>query len=304
MNRNTTLSCSIQLPPDYRQSDFLAFHRRDALMIAERVDDQSLRKGLIWAGSPACLQIEFAGHEALASLDIDGEKSAGNPTSMVQMVRRMLGLTQVIDEFESLYRSHPQIGALIAATPGLRVPQTATPFEALTWAITGQQISVSAAVSVRRKFIMAAGLLHSSGIWCYPDARRVAAMALDDLRQAGFSQTKAQTLRALSKLVEERLLPLDSWAEHPPVDEIRAQLSKVRGIGPWTINYTLLRGFGWLDGSLHGDAAVRRKLQLMLGAEEKLSEVFVHKWLAEFSPWRALVAAHLWTMAAGGRIQG
>jgi len=30
----------------------------------------------------------------------------------------------------------------------LRVPVAATPFEALTWAITGQQISVAAAVSI------------------------------------------------------------------------------------------------------------------------------------------------------------
>lgn len=66
------------------------------------------------------------------------------------------------------------------------------------------------------------------------------------------------------------------------------------GIGPWTLNYTLLRGFGWLDGSLHGDVAVRRGLQLLLESDEKITEAEAQTWLVEFSPWRALVAAHLW----------
>ncbi|MFT6552722.1 MAG: DNA-3-methyladenine glycosylase II [Zhongshania marina] len=70
----------------------------------------------------------------------------------------------------------------------------------------------------------------------------------------------------------------------------------IRGIGPWTVNYVLLRGFGYLDGSLHGDVAVRRNLQLLLGREVKITAEETQVWLAQFSPWRALVAAHLWAM--------
>jgi DNA-3-methyladenine glycosylase II len=79
-----------------------------------------------------------------------------------------------------------------------------------------------------------------------------------------------------------------------PIGEIEAKLQAIRGIGPWTINYTLLRGFGWMDGSLHGDVAVRRALQALLGQAEALSQASTRAWLQAFSPWRALVAAHLW----------
>ena len=87
------------------------------------------------------------------------------------MVRRMLGLTQRIEDYEQAYRAHPQLAPLIARQLGLRVPLSATPFEALIWAITGQQISVSAAISMRRKLIVATDLKHSGGLSCYPDAR-------------------------------------------------------------------------------------------------------------------------------------
>jgi DNA-3-methyladenine glycosylase II len=164
----------------------------------------------------------------------------------------------------------------------------------LSWAITAQQISVKAAISIRRKLIQTAGLQHSSGLACYPDATQLAKVSESDLRQAGFSQTKAQTLLAVSRMIENGEILLKSEVNTADVEEIRGQLLQIRGIGPWTVNYALLRGLGWLDGSLHGDIAVRSGLQALLGSADKITEQQAQQWLAQFSPWRALVAAHLW----------
>lgn len=296
---NAHLACTIDLPAGYRHEDILAFHRRDTQQVAERVEAAEVRKGLAWDGCPACLTLSFQPGRARVELNVDGPTAADAPERLQRMARRMLGLTQAIEHFERDYAGHPQLGPVIAANPGLRVPQTATPFEALTWAITGQQISVTAAVSVRRQLILAAGHKHSGGLGCYPDASRIARLDEDALRATGLSRTKARTLLALSTLVEQGELPLDAWADTPPVDTIRARLLTVRGIGPWTVSYTLLRGYAALDGSLHGDVAVRGKLQQLLELPERVSEADTERWLAQFSPWRALVAAHLWAMGSG-----
>jgi len=290
-----SMSCAVDLPPDFRADDVLAFHARDALAVAERVEGTTLRKGLAWNGRSACLTVRFGAGCADAELAVDGP-ARRDADGFAPFVRRLLGLTQPVEEFEHRYRDDPQLGPLIARRPGLRVPQSASPFEALSWAITGQQISLQAAIAVRRRLIEAAGITHSGGLACYPDAARVAAMDETALRTAGLSRTKAQTLIALGRLVAAGDLPLDAWVAAPPVDDIRRQLMQVRGIGPWTIDYALLRGFGWLDGSLHGDVAVRRNLQVLLGRDAKIDEADAKRWLADFSPWRALVAAHLWAL--------
>lgn len=296
-NLGTVMSCKIDLPHDFRTRDIFEFHNRDAQAVAERLDGSTLQKGLAWQGQPACLTIAFDARQAVAELSVDGLADAGDLAALKALVQRMLGLTQPIGEFERHYREHPQLGPLIAKQSGLRVPVSASPFEALTWAVTGQQISVSAATSLRRKLIQVAGLKHSGGLACYPDASRIAGLSLEQLRLAGFSQTKAQTLLILSQMVRDQRLPLDQWiADAPPIEEIREQLLRIRGIGPWTVNYALLRGFGWLDGSLHGDAGVRRGLQSLLGRSESITENEAQRWLAAFSPWRALIAAHLWAM--------
>lgn len=291
----TKHSLTLALPRGFRCDDILAIHKRDPQEIAERVIDAYLAKGLLWRGSPAQLSLHFSPTKVRAQLLTDGLRQAGDKPLFAGIVSRMLGLNQQIEAFEKQYAEHPQLGKLIANNAGLRVPLAATPFEALTWAITGQKISLRAAVSLRRKLIQAANLRHSSGLLCYPGAVQISAMADDVLRQAGFSATKASTLQSVSRLVAEDRLPLDAWALNFPGGEvIRDQLLAIRGIGPWTVNYTLLRGYGWLDGSLHGDAAVRRGLQTLLASPEAISESKAEKWLAAFSPWRALIGAHIW----------
>lgn len=293
-----TVNCSLPLPDNYRSDDMLKFHQRDVLAVAELVDAGSLSKGILWNGSPACLSIRFETSCAQVELAIDGIAVAGDTEALRKLGQRMLGLDQPIEEFEQRYRDHPQLGILIAGQPGLRVPVTASVFEALSWAIICQQISVRAAVAIRRKLIQLAALRHSSGLYCYPDVQHVAEFSENDLRQTGFSQNKAQCLLAVSRMIAAGELVLEYSTEELPVERIREQLLKIRGIGPWTVNYALLRGFGWLDGSLHGDLAVRRGLQKLLAVTEPVSEQQARQWLAPFSPWRALVAVHLWAFLA------
>lgn len=290
----TSSHCTLPLPPGFRVANVLQFHQRDPQAFSERVAAGLLTKGMVWEGHAACLEVRFLPYQADIKISLDNTLTVTNAKFLAKHVSRMLGLSQPVEEFEAKHRQHPQIGPLLARQSGLRVPLAATPFEALTWAITGQQISLGAAVAMRRKLIKAAGLMHSSGIACYPDAKHLAVLCEGDLRLAGFSANKAQTLIAVCNKVLNGELPLDDWQINLPVDEIRERLLAIRGIGPWTVNYTLLRGFGWLDGSLHGDVAVRRSLQVLLNSPEKISEASAQRWLADFSPWRALIAAHLW----------
>lgn len=291
-----TLSLNIALPSDFRLPDFIEFHSRDVSGIAERTSANSLEKGILWSGLPARIRLNFENHIVIAELSLDGAMPAQSESKFESLVFNMLGLNQSTSRFEANFEFHPHIGKLIAEQHGLRVPQSVSLFEALTWAITGQQISLSAAISIRRKLIQHVGIIHSSGIACYPDATQIALISEDDFRFLGFSKSKATTLVNISRMVTVGTLSLDEWNANKPIEEITQTLLNIKGIGRWTVNYTLLRGLGWLDGSLHGDAAVRNKLSLLLNSHNEISEKETSIWLEQFSPWRALVAAHLWAM--------
>lgn len=295
----------VPLPSGYRSADVLAFHGRDPLSLSERVTGDGFVKALLLNGVPVMLSLCFAAGRANVALVLEGaaqREVSGmlGPEGMARMITRMLGLHQPVDAFIRRFGDDPEVGALLRPNAGLRVPLAATPFEALTWAITGQQISLSAAMSLRRRLIFACGRAHADGLLCYPDAAALLALGARRLQEAGFSRSKTDTLLVVADAVLAGGLPLDTWLERFDEAAIRERLLGVRGIGPWTVSYTLLRGYGWLDGSLHGDAAVRRGLRILLRLEHAPTAAFCADWLARFSPWRALVAAHLWRLAAQG----
>ena len=291
----TTLIHSVTLPIDYNLADFLSFHQRDSQEFAERVAHNTLEKGLIWQQQPACLSIHFTAEQAHAQLLLDSDQvnTSARLKDWSSWLEYFLGLQQPTQSFFKQHRQHAELGPLIQRHPGLRVAQVSSPFEAITWAIIGQQISVAAALNVRRRFIELAGAQHSSGIWCYPDAQRVAQLSIEALRSVGLSLNKAQAMAQVSQRLHSKTLQFPEQVNSENVEQLRSELLAISGIGPWTVNYTLMRGFAWLDGSLHGDAAVRRYLQVLL-KQEQLSAKQTEQWLLQFSPWRALVAAHLW----------
>lgn len=294
------LNTRISLPAGFRPSDVLALHARDAQQLAERVEDFTVTKGITWQGRPALLQLQLHPAEARASLQVDGgtEANAAQQAALNAMLARMLGLADSVPQFEQQFAVHPVLGKLLQAQAGLRVPASSTPFEALVWAITGQQISVAAAIALRRRLIEASSVRHSSGLFCHPDAQALAALTPEQLRAAGFSVSKIATLERVCAAIQDGGLPLDAWAAQSaqaevPALQIETALLAIKGIGPWTVHYALLRGFGWLDGSLHGDVAVRNALAKLLDLPS-VSQSEAEQWLASFKPWRALVAAHLW----------
>ena len=285
---------TLSLPTYYRSDDFFAFHLRDQQNIAEIVEPDQLRKGIIWQGCAAQIRIHIKNQNATVSLDLDSSTPLATDNEVLSLGKHMLGLHQNIHEFEAQYKAHPILKKLIANQKELRIYQSASPFEALVWAIIGQQISVHAAIAIRRRFIQAVGIQHSSGIWCFPTEQQVSQVNDDVLRQTGFSTSKITALRALCDAIQHQQLDLSLNVTPSNVTTLTEQLLSIKGVGPWTVSYALLRGFNYLDGSLHGDVAVRRNLQLLLKQENQPTMKETEKWLAQFSPWRALVAAHLW----------
>lgn len=248
----------------------------------------------MWQGQPARLALRFA--EGSARLQLHMNAPPRNAPELAGWAHRFLGLDQPVAQFEAAWHGHPVLGPLIAACPGLRIPQAAMPFEALSWAVTGQQISLAAAITLRSRLIEACG--RSSGnLGCFPDAAALIGLSTTRLADAGFSRRKAETLREIAARVLDGDLPLDDWwATSAPPNMIRERLLAIRGIGPWTADYTLMRGFGHPDASLHGDVAVRRGLQTSLGLIEKPAPADTQDWLHAFAPWRTFVAAHLWRL--------
>lgn len=291
------LTHSLALPRHYRTEDLLSFYQRDPHSPTETVSAQQISKALFYDHHRALLTLNFTEQQLDACLQLDSNSEpAPTQNAFNAWIEHLAGVTQDVAGFESTFSEHPELGPIIEQQRGLRFAQTSTAFEAISWAIMGQQVSVAAAVSLRRKLIQLVNQPHSSGLLCYPSAQQVSSFSVEELRGIGLSTNKAHALHNVSHKIADGIIHFDYQMTTQQAEQLQEQLLSIRGIGPWTVNYTLMRGCAWLDGSVHGDAAVQRYLKQLLG-QEQITAKQTQTWLAQFSPWRALAAAHLWQSA-------
>ena len=297
----------IALPAGYRQDDALAFHGRDAAQLAEHVEGAHIRKGVLLDGAAVVLDVRIDGDAARCLVDIDiseGGHADARPLARARAaLTGMLGLRIDPAAFALAVADDALFAPLVARAPGLRVIQAATVFEALSWAVIGQQINLPFAIALRRSFIELAGRPHASGLWCYPEPADVVRLDLEQLTSRKFSRAKAETLLRLAGLVADGALDLDledGGGDAGDIDAVQARLLAIKGIGPWTVNYALLRGYGYPDCSLHGDVAVRSAIGRLTGAATRPTMPQAEAFLQAYRPHRTMAAAYLWASLAQG----
>lgn len=280
----------LRLPPHYRSREVLDFYGRDPMSVSEQVSPDGFRKALLIAGKPALIEIRFEGNAAHCIVD------AEDPFEAHSIVLRMLGTDSDVAGFERQFDGDFLIGGLLERRHGLHIPLSPTPWEALAWAIMGQQISLRMAILLRRELIGAFGVSHASGLRAHPTPEVLAGLDPDALRKLKFSRSKAEYMIAAAKAIASGALPIAGLRDLSARHAARL-LGNIRGVGPWTVQYVFLRGFGFADCLPSGDAGLAQGLKRLTG--KRPSEAEIREMMSRFAPWRSLATYHIWASLKG-----
>lgn len=170
--------------------------------------------------------------------------------------------------FGALLRRDPVLAGLNRRFPGIRQVRQFDLFYGLVRAISAQQVNLRWATVVRRRLAEAAGeKVRVGDDFVYllrPEA--VAALRVADLRALQFTTHKAESILAVAGALAGGELSLESLAALSDADAMRT-LTALRGIGPWSAEWILVRCLGRAR-LVAGDLAVRRGVaRLYLGRE-------------------------------------
>jgi AraC family transcriptional regulator of adaptative response / DNA-3-methyladenine glycosylase II len=200
--------------------------------------------------------------------------------------RRMLDLDADPVAIDTVLGADSSLRSLIDEAPGLRVPSHVDGFEVAVRTIVGQQVSVAGANTVlgrqvpvrgtRVDFSLAAafGLTHA-----FPAPESLAEAEPTEL---GMPQSRARTIIGLSQAVADGKIDLDPGVDR---EDVREQLLAMRGIGPWTADYIVMRALAHPDILLTTDLVVRRELD-----HRGITQDDTERW----RPWRSYAGMHLW----------
>jgi DNA-3-methyladenine glycosylase II len=190
----------------------------------------------------------------------------------------------------------PVLAALIDATGPLGDAHAGRParddhYGALVRAITGQQLSVSAARAIY-------GRLTDRFGGRPPTPQEILADDPEELRSAaGLSRAKVGFLRSLAEHVISGELELARLDELPD-EEVVAELVAVKGLGLWSAQMFLMFHLERPDVLPVGDLGIRRAFERTYGLDGLPSPLQMEAIATPWRPYRTLACRYLWRSLA------
>ena len=221
----------------------------------------------------------------------DVSASPGLSEQAVQIACFVLNVDFDIRPFYGMANSNKRLRPIVKELWGLRPLRPASLFEMLVTAITEQQITLRLAYLMREKITARYGDV-VEGTPVFPDEHTLSKVSLTSLVKCGLSHRKAEYVRDLSKMVAGRKLDLEKLKQMPD-DDVYSTLTKIRGIGPWTAEYVLVRGLGRPDRVPAEDIGIRDVVGKYLAGGERVEASRVLELLKPFAPFRGLTAYYL-----------
>jgi len=197
------------------------------------------------------------------------------------VVRQILGFEFDLVAFSAWAAGDELLAPLVVRFAGFRPTLAPDPFEMLVGAITAQQVSLIAALAIRNRLVERLGE-RVGRVWAFPARERVAAASEEELFSLGFSRRKAEYVIGLARSD----LDLATLALLPD-EEVKAQLTALRGLGEWTADWFLARYLGRPRAWPAGDLALRKAVRALYG------DVDVRAAGDRFVPFQNLTAHYL-----------
>jgi AraC family transcriptional regulator of adaptative response / DNA-3-methyladenine glycosylase II len=255
--------------------EMLAFLSARAIPGVERVDMQALRYERAVALGEARGNITVTTDMAARVVRVEASPSLARCLmDVAARVRALFDLDADSLAIDAYLRRDSLLGRRVRARPGLRVPGAFDGFEVAVRAIVGQQITVAGATRLMGRVVAVLGAL---------DAPAVLRAGEGALGSAGLTRVRARAVWAVAEAVVAKRVVLVRGANP---EQTMMALEQIPGIGPWTAKYIVMRALGAPDVLPSGDRGLTRALNTTSRALDTRG--------AQWSPWRAYAAMHVW----------
>jgi DNA-3-methyladenine glycosylase II len=216
---------------------------------------------------------------------------------VAQYIREWFDLDRDLTPFYKMAKGDPLLKGPVEEFFGLRVIGVPDLFEALCWGVLGQQINLAFAYTLKKQFVEKFGdsiEWNGRNYWVFPTYEQIAQLTPADLADIKMTVKKSEyiigiaQLMASGELSKEKLLRMDS------LKEAEKSLIKIRGIGPWTANYVLMRCLRYTSAYPIDDVGLHNAIKHLTGSEKKPAKEELLKLSMRWEGWQAYATFYLW----------
>lgn len=251
-------------------------------------------------GEPAAVEIRESGDGRLLVRVIGEEHVSEERQGEIEaFIREWFDFDTDLLPFYEMAGKDPLLVQTLGRFHGLRCVGISDLFEALCWGIIGQQINLAFAYTLKRRFVEAYGQSREREgrtFWQFPVPENIAALKPEDMASMQMTSKKSEYLVGVAKLMAEGSLSKQSLLGLGDFEAIEKQLTGIRGIGPWTANYVLMRCLRLPNAFPIADVGLHNSIKALTGSSEKPAISEIRRMAEGWKGWESYATFYLWRM--------
>ncbi len=184
---------------------------------------------------------------------------------------------------------------------GLRMVGMPDLFESLIWSIIGQQINLNFAYSLKERLVHNFGeqmVYNNEAFYALPTPERLASLSIEDFQPHQFSRSKAQYILNVSREFSEGNLSQESLKKLS-FAEVKEKLVKIKGVGNWTANYSMMKSLKNYDAFPVEDVGLHNAVKTQYGLPAKPSIAELNLMAEKWAGWRGYATFYFWHSLLG-----
>ena len=192
-------------------------------------------------------------------------------------------MTTVTDSPHAALRSDEYLGPLVERHGPVEVEPAEDFFQRFVVSILRQQVSMESAAATRERLF--------ESVEVTPNG--ILAADKQVLRDAGLSRQKTQYVRNVAEAFDEEGYSR-AYFEGMDDDEVRAELTEIPGVGPWTADMQLLFSLGRPDVFPVGDLGIRTGMARLFDDLAVEDRAVMRERSERWKPYRSYASLYLW----------
>ncbi len=187
----------------------------------------------------------------------------------------------------------PVMCGLIAQVGRYSIEYSPADFATFAYCIVNQQLSGKAAVTIYNRLEGAA----SKGRRMTPED--VLRLRPDRMRALGLSQQKVRYIREVARQFRAGKVDMEALAARSDA-EVLKHLTRIKGVGPWTVHMLLIFCLGRLDVLPTGDLGIRVAVRNVYDLPETPPPGEVERIATPWRPYATVATWYLWRSLGDG----
>lgn len=281
----------------------LAYLKRSANECMFQIDNDYVYKAISSGQHAALLKVGAAADDHL-SMEVLGEYVDGPGRESLlaaaeAYTREWFDLDRDLTPFYALAESDPLLKEPMQQFYGLRLMGIPDLFEALSWGIIGQQINLAFAYTLKRRFVEQFGQAverYGKRHWLFPKPELIATLRVEDLEPLRMTVKKCEYLIGAAGAIVSGELSKERLIKAGGLKEAEKLLTNIRGVGPWTAHYAIMRCLRRPDAFPIDDVGLHNAIKLQLGMDRKPEKAELLQLSAGWTGWEAYATFYLWRL--------